>query len=502
MNFKIAIPSSNRSKEINKKTIRFLCFFSFNINPKDIYVFVDKEEIEDYKKNNTFNVNIVEGKKGIKQNRKALSDYFDEGTYLLSMDDDIDQIQKLHINKGNGRHTLKRLDNLREWVESTIKRMKDENIYMAGLYPVENPFFMKNLVSVDCRFIIGNFRIFKNTKILENRKFTLLEDYETTMKYFFYCGKILRFNNLVASTKYKILKWGLNNEDKEKEVALFKQKYKDYSKIVIKSKTIDIRIKDCGFSVISSLWIGRDLNEISKMCIKSWIKNGYAVDLYVDKLTVNHFPDDLIPFINLIDYTTIENEYNNDDILPLSDYWRYNLLRKHRNAVWVDADMFLLDRLPNTDIIISSEHTFQSGAYKSDKTFVPNIGVIKFDNDLGQEFLEEIITKIKNNKEEAKFCDNMKVFRNNLKKKKYSKLNEFVYPPECFCGIPFWCCKETYTTSKKLPTKYNVDVKEVDWLLNNSVAIHLWQNFTYNKHKIDFYNIDENSLYNTLKHYY
>ena len=183
-----------------------------------------------------------------------------------------------------------------------------------------------------------------------------------------------------------------------------------------------------------------------------------------------------MPFINFIDYKTIDNEYKND-ILPLSDYWRYNLLKKHRNAIWIDADMFLLDRLPNTDNIISSEHTFQSGAYKSKETFVPNIGVLKFDSDLGQNFLEEIITKIKNNKTKAEFCDNMKIFRNNLKKKKYSKLNDFVFKPECFCGVPFW-------------------------LLNNAIGIHLWNNFTYNKHKIDFTTLEPDSLYNTLRNLY
>ena len=91
----------------------------------------------------------------------------------------------------------------------------------------------------------------------------------------------------------------------------------------------------------------------------------------------------------------------------------------------------------------------------------------------------------------------------NIKKKKYSRLNEFIYSPECFCGIPFWCCKETYSTNKKLPTKYNVDVKDLDWLLNNSIAIHLWNNFTYNKHKIDFYSLnDKDCIYNTLKDYF
>ena len=505
MTIKFVIPSHNRHIEINKKTLRLLCFYNLNISPKDIYVFVDEDEIENYKQHNTFMVNIVKGRKGIKENRQAISDYFDNGEYLVSMDDDIEQILSLSINQKNAKHKLNRFLDLKNFCQNTIDRMKKENITMAGLYPVENPFFMKDLVSIDCRFIIGNFRIFKNIKILENRKFTLLEDYETSMKYFFYSGKILRFNNMVASTKYKILKWDMTNADKEREVELFKKKYDDYCSVVIKSKTIDIRIKDRGFCVLTSLWLGRDLNELSKMCIKSWIKQGYAVDLYVDQIDESHFPNDLIPFINILDYKTIDDGKKNNGILPYSDYWRYKMLRKYRNATWIDADMFLLDRIPTTDIIISSEHTFQSGAYKSEKTFVPNIGVLRFDNDLGQEFLQELIDKIDKSEDQPIFCDNMKLFRNNLKKKKYSNLYGYVYKPVGFCPIPFWACKEMYTSDEELPTKYNVEIENVDWILKNSMGIHLWNNFTYKKHKIDFYNrkvLNPNTLYNRLKNWY
>ncbi len=497
MNYVIAIPSHNRALDINRQTLKVLHYY--NINWDKVFIFVDGGEIAQYKKFLKYPANIVEGALGIKENRLAISEYFDENDFIVSIDDDITHILKLKICQ-TGKNRLDKEQDLKLFILSTIERMKKENITLAGLYPVDNPFFMKNLVSLDCRFIIGNFKIFKNKKILEKRKFTLLEDYENTMKHFFYAGKVLRFNNMVASTKYNILKWGLSNKDKINEVNLFHHKYLHYSSISIKAKTVDIRLRDKGFSVLSSLWIGKKLNEISKICIKSWIKQGYAIDLYVNELTENDFPHDLMPYINLIDYKEIECDYEND-ILPFSDYWRYKLLKQKPQSTWIDADMFLLDRLPTTNIIISSEHTMQSGAYKSNKTYVPNIGVLKLNTIEGQMFLSEVLEKIDRGKK-ATFCDNMKIFRNILKKICYDEIYRYIYKPNAFCPVPWWDCAEIYKDIEEFSTKYSVSVKSTDYILNNSIAIHLWNNFTFKKYKIDFYNLPKNCFYNTLKEYY
>jgi len=499
MNYVIAIPSHNRALDINRQTLKMLDYYA--IDWKKVFIFVDKTEYHQYSKFLKYPATVIEGKLGIKENRKAISDYFKKDQYIVSIDDDVTHLLKLKICQ-TGKNRLDKCSDLKLFIKETIDKMNEENITLCGLYPIENPFFMKNLVSLDCRFIIGNFKIFKNKKILENRKFTLLEDYETTMKYFFYSGKVLRFNNMVASTKYNILKWGLKEDDKIKEVNMFYQKYKSYSNITIKAKTIDIRLRDTGFNVLSSLWIGRKLNQLSKMCIKSWVKCGYSIDLYVDQLTENDFPDDLIPFIHLIDYKEIKIDYENKNILQYSDYWRFNLLKQKIDTTWIDADMFLLDRVPTTDIIISSEHTFQSGAYKSHQPQVSNIGVLRFNNNEGQMFLSELIEKINKKKINDDSCIYMNMFRKLLKKNCYNNVSRYIYQPFAFCPVPWWCCREIYNTDQEFPTKYSVEVKRKDFILKNSIGIHLWNNFTYNKHKIDFYNIDNNCFYNKLLNYY
>ena len=80
--------------------------------------------------------------------------------------------------------------------------------------------------------------------------------------------------------------------------------------------------------------------------------------------------------------------------------------------------MVLLKKLPDDNIIISSEHTFQSGAFKSIDTKICNIGVLRMPK--GSEILKKIIDKI-NDKgiENAKFCENMLIFRKIIKNTEY-----------------------------------------------------------------------------------
>ena len=141
----------------------------------------------------------------------------------------------------------------------------------------------------------------------------MLEDYETTMKYYFNDGKVLRYNNYCAITNYKILKWNLTNEDKIKEVNLFYHKYNEYCSIKNKKDTIDIQLRDKKRVTLSSLWIGDKLNELSRMCIKSWIKQGYNVNLYVDKLDIDDFEKELRPYIFLYDFRGVIENYNENN---------------------------------------------------------------------------------------------------------------------------------------------------------------------------------------------
>ncbi len=496
----ICIPSADRAHIINNKTCCFLRTHDIPMNR--VYVFVPERNYEEYKKKfySYPDINVIVGKEGIRAQRKAISDYFPEGQFIISLDDDIASIQEQKFVNKTGKPCLKKIENFERLIGEVHERLVESKISMAGFYPCANPFFMKRLVTEDLTFCIGAFRMFFNRRACENREFILLEDYETSMKYYLRDGGLLRYNYITMNHNYNVEKWDLTLEDKKFEIELFKQKYTDYVFTKKKAMGMDIQFKKkIPNQVLSTLWIGNELNELITLSINSWLTQGYDVKLYIggglnrDKLPKHWFKRVQLRLASdIMEYDDI------NDILPMSDIWRFNLLIKEPSSTWIDADMVLLNRLPNDPIIISSEHTFQSGAYKSKNKSKPNIGVLRFGKD--NEILKDILKNCKNYND-YNFTDVMKKFQDKLKSTKYNYLSKYIVNHNVFCPVPWWCAAEIYYMPK-FSKKYSVDVNPVNNVIVDSIGVHMWNNFTYNKHKIDFSLIDDRSLYHKLDKMY
>jgi len=487
--YKIAIPSFKREKIIKDKTLTLLD--KHNINKKDIYIFVEKSEIEKYK-NELPNYNIVAGAKGIGKQRTAISNYFEDNEIIVSLDDDVEEI----LDNG------KPLANLHYFIKDTINFLNAHHLTLAGIYPVNNNYFTKNTITIDNRFLIGQFKIFINKKHLENRSYELLEDYENTLKHAIWSGGVVRFNYITLKANYNSGKGGLKEyrtlERKIDEVKKFSLEYKNYCGTKKQGMEISI-MKNPIRKELTSLWIGKEFNKLSKLAVTSWLRLGYKVNLYINqnfKLPLDLKSFELNGQLNFCNANDILNTKKIKDILPFSDLWRYTYLYNY-GGTWIDADMVLLKSLPDDNIIISSEHTFQSGAYKSKESKICNIGVLRMPKDCS--ILKSIIDKI-NDKglDNTEFCDNMKLFRTIINKSYYKN---FIVEPEVYCAVPWWNCKEMYYDIK-YKKKYDVDVKSNDWIINNSIGLHKWNNFTFNKHEIDFSKIKVNSIYHRLFHHY
>ena len=489
MCYKIVIPSYKREKVIKLKTLALL--ERHNIDKKNIYIFVEENEIEIYKKELT-SYNIIKGAKSISKQRESISDYFNENDIIVSLDDDIEEILE------NGFS----LSNFHYFIKDTINFLYSNNLTLAGIYPVNNPYFTKESITIDNRFLIGQLKIFINKKDLERRNYELLEDYENTLKHCIFSGGVMRYNYITVKANYNSGKGGLKEyrtlERKLDEVSRFSIEYKHYCKT--KKNGLEIQIIPNPIrEELTTLWIGRQFNKLSKLAVTSWLRLGYKVNLYINQkfllpLDLKNFElNGQLVFHNADD---ILDSSKIKDILPFSDLWRYTYLYKN-GGTWLDCDMVLLKKLPDDDIIICSEHTFQSGAFKSIDTKIAQIAVLRMPK--GCEILKKIIDKI-NEKgiENAKFCDNMIIFRKIINKSFYKK---FIVDPEVFCPIPWWNADDIYK-SNHYKTKYNVEVKDNEWILANSTAVHFWNNFTYNKHDIDFARIKDDSIYNRLFHKY
>tara|TARA_R110001592_G_scaffold355112_1_gene655401 strand:+ start:1142 stop:1900 length:759 start_codon:yes stop_codon:yes gene_type:complete len=247
MDIKIAIPSLSRADILIERTLKTL--EKYKVNPSSIYVFVVEDEKEEYKKkiNNSF-INIITGKKGIAEIRGAISNYFDEGDYILTMDDDIKTVYELIGEKTLEIKTLNKLNT------DVYNIIKDGGT--CGIYPVNNPFFMKPYISHNLRFCIGAFRWFINNREIEtSREFKLLEDYEVSLKYWLKYKETHRLNYISLNHDFNKLKGGLKSvadrsfEKKKEEVVAFNEKYKLYTIIndryLKTGHKIDIRFKKC-----------------------------------------------------------------------------------------------------------------------------------------------------------------------------------------------------------------------------------------------------------------
>tara|TARA_R110002126_G_scaffold141309_1_gene286390 strand:- start:65 stop:817 length:753 start_codon:yes stop_codon:yes gene_type:complete len=240
---KFVIPSLSRYNIINNKTLKLLS--DYNISKKVIYVFVIQEEFELYRAEIDKDINIVIGVKGISEQRAFISNYFNEGEKLVSLDDDITKILKLQ-----GKILLK-LDSLKDLCEEAFMKLNGRGV--AGVYPTKNPYYMSDTISSDLKFCIGQMRMFYNTQAIENsRNYTLLEDYETSLKYWL-DKKIIRFNNIALEADFNKLAGGLMsicNRDfytKQLEVDRFYEQYKPYcyisDRLTKKGRKIDIKFK-------------------------------------------------------------------------------------------------------------------------------------------------------------------------------------------------------------------------------------------------------------------
>lgn len=230
MDCKIAIPSLSRADILVDRTLKLI--LKYGIEPSNIYVFIIPSEYEEYRKAiSDPNINLITGLKGISEQRGFISEFFDEGEFILTLDDDIRKISELD---NNTLTPLFSLTSINERVYDLI-----EGGGTCGIYPCNNPFFMKCYISKNLKFVIGCMRWFINNRNIEtSREYKLLEDYEVSLKYFVDYGKIFRLNHICVLHDYNgKLAGGLASvvdrsyQAKKKEVEKFYNKYKDYCSI-------------------------------------------------------------------------------------------------------------------------------------------------------------------------------------------------------------------------------------------------------------------------------
>lgn len=196
IDFIIAIPTYQRYNELNLKTLNTLK--RFNISSKKIFIFVandnEKMEYEKYISPDDYN-EIVVGVLGITAQRNFITQYFPDGLYIISMDDDIESIMNMGIE----------INDFNELIQSNYHLMDSHNCDTWGIYPVNNVFFMKSQkeFTYSFKFIIGCLYGFINNKnyVLSN-ECQCKEDYERSFLSYINRGAIMRCNHISVKTKF------------------------------------------------------------------------------------------------------------------------------------------------------------------------------------------------------------------------------------------------------------------------------------------------------------
>lgn len=244
----IAIPSYKRSMILLYKTLNFLERNS--IDPKLIHIFIVEEDLDDYKQIPRYLYNdLIVGVKGLGKQREFIENYFDEGTYIVSIDDDIQDI--IYANENQEIP-------LDDFLNNAFELCKKEEAYIWGLYPVSNPFFAKNnrWYSTHLTYICGAFYGFINRPKLEDIKCVLTynngnaEDFERSITYWLHDKKVIRFNTVCVKTIYFGNTGGLGTLQQrigsmEFHCKLLHAHYPTYTRLYIKKSGIcNLRLKD------------------------------------------------------------------------------------------------------------------------------------------------------------------------------------------------------------------------------------------------------------------
>ena len=215
----VAIPSYRRPQTLKNKSLRVLQ--EHKIDPKRIDIFVADKEQENVYKNElpkgSYN-RIIVGEPGIKNIRNFMPNFYPEGQKIFYMDDDIGQVfqnfnngktlPKLNKDTYDKKHNkLVKLKNLHKFIESAFALAKKKKMDNWGVYPVENPYFMKpttrnpeDFTSTYLSYIIGFMTGVINNRKAEIRTIDDKEDYERSIKYYLKDGGVLRFNNVTCRT--------------------------------------------------------------------------------------------------------------------------------------------------------------------------------------------------------------------------------------------------------------------------------------------------------------
>lgn len=245
--YTIVIPTYKRYELIKKNGTLFFLKKNKILANKIVLFVANQQEKKLYKKyipNDLYSGKIIIGVKGILNQRNFIIKYFPENKYIVSMDDDIENIL---IKNGNKLRSINKGE-LHNLIENSYDLMKKSGANIWGINMVSNPFMMQNKINTNLGIIpAGFYGYINNHKIMNKIKNDSREDVERSIMYFDKDNIIIRYMNITFKTHMKTNEGGIQSlMDTKKRLQMedlytkdLKNKYPDYC---CKEKNSGIRI--------------------------------------------------------------------------------------------------------------------------------------------------------------------------------------------------------------------------------------------------------------------
>jgi len=251
VNYVIVIPTYKRYNFIKYGTLLFL---KRNNIPKDkIILFVaNNKEKNLYKKSvpiTMYSGKIVVGVLGIMKQRNFIVKYFPENKYIISIDDDInDLLIKKTTNKENGELCSILPRQLKYLINRSYYLMRKHNAYIWGISLVSNPFMMNHIINTNLGIIPAGFYGWINRHDMINKvDNSSREDVERSIMYFKKDKILIRYMFITFNTNMKTNVGGIQaNMDNKKRYRMEDESTKElkriYPEFCCNDKTGGIRI--------------------------------------------------------------------------------------------------------------------------------------------------------------------------------------------------------------------------------------------------------------------
>jgi hypothetical protein len=210
MDIRFCIKSKDRVDGLYNKTYKMLKKYGVKDSLIDIFLSTD-ENVEQYKEK-FGKCNLIKGDLGIVGIDNFIVDYYPPQQKYIYLNDDIRDLYY-----AVDTHNFKRFDeldiNFFDWIHKYFDLMEQMDISYGGLYPTNNPYFMRNkkqeitfsfiLITDVFSFVINNKNV-KLSKFYLDDDFNdnMYSDYEKSILHFEDKGKLMRLNYFCFDALY------------------------------------------------------------------------------------------------------------------------------------------------------------------------------------------------------------------------------------------------------------------------------------------------------------